>query len=159
MTSCHLKRSNFSSISIHSMHRKGHGNYVCNPRNWVFSLQLKNPFPCTWLTNYCYWCMLSFQNAYFSIPQYNQLQVLFLNPPFHTNDSPPPAVPLSVKPHLVTSIYLQINSTQIPKEASKKFHTFVTQRAKWPEGRGRWGVVIGYGGGERVAIKRSQMKW
>lgn len=45
-------------------------------------------------------------------------------------------LPLSVKQHPVTSIYLQINSTQLPKEASKKFHTFATQRNKWPQGKG-----------------------
>lgn len=46
-------------------------------------------------------------------------------------------LPHYAKPHPVCSIYLQINSTQIPKEASKKFHTFVTHRTKWPQGRGR----------------------
>lgn len=35
------------------------------------------------------------------------------------------------KPRPVSSIYLQINSTHVSTEASKKFHTFVTQEAKW----------------------------
>lgn len=73
-------------------------------------------------------------------------------------------LPLSVEQHPATSIYLQINSTQIPKEASKKFHTFVTQRAKWPQGRGGGeggGVCYGAQGLERRlgAINGSQMKW
>lgn len=53
---------------------------------------------------------------------------------------------LPPKQHPLTSIYLQINSTQIPKEASKKFHTFVTQRTKCPVGRGEGGSWFGIEG-------------
>lgn len=64
-------------------------------------------------------------------------------------------LPLSVQQHPVTSIYLQINGTQIPKEASKKFHTFATQGNKWPQGKGgQWAYGEGGGG----AIKPLQMK-
>lgn len=72
-------------------------------------------------------------------------------------------LPLCVNQHLDTSIYLQINSTHIPKEASKKFHTFVrlpigpNGHKEGKEEGGLWGT----GGGGRAwgAIKRSQMKW
>lgn len=90
--------------------------------------------------------MLLFQNLQFFILQHNQLQVLFFSP---LSTLMIAHLPLSVKQHLVTSIYLQINSTQIPKEASKKFHTFVAQRAKWPQGRGGDGYGLwGWGRGE-----------
>lgn len=90
------------------------------------------------------------QSFFFCLKVYfsfcNQLQVL----PFHTNDSPWPEL---CKQHPATSIYLQINSAQIPKEASKKFHTFVTQRTKWPQREG------GRGGGDAEGVwKRESNK-
>ena len=48
--------------------------------------------------------------------------------------------------HQATSIYLQMNGTLIPKEASnKKFHTFVTHRTKWLQGRRGVGGVVTHG--------------
>lgn len=85
----------------------------------------------------------------FFIPQHNQLQVLLFNPISKLMIA---HLPISLKQHPVTSIYLLINSTQFP-EASKKFHTFLTQRAKWPQGRGGWGSYRVQGWGEGAVIK------